>query len=528
MCAPKNVEYLIHTPLCLCALPVSHIDNKKRNTKRIPKSAARDFVNVLRIGVLWTSRGRVLVWQREDKQLTFYTTSKHKIHRSLGTGCAQTHTIMPLERLFRRHSCTQHQRSKLLLSLLFSLHIIACTFTTVAALPRAIEPTRPIILQAQHVPFTVSSHTGRISPPMTPTNRTRPTIDAYLAQRQQVIRDERNTGFESDAPELTDREQLANAVVMAAKNAELAAGHSDPHTFGPSQHFFDAMDQIRGSKLFKIIRRMPKGGILHAHDTALASVDFLVSLTYREHLWQCNDPATGSIVGFRFARQTPTVVDRADMVWTRTADERTRRGASSFDAFVRTHFTLRTDNPRAAYKDINDVWRKFMSLFMLVGPLVTYVPVWRDYYRQTLKEALEDNVQYVEFRGLLPDVYDLEGNSYSKTDIVQMYVDVLAEFRRENPTFIGSKFVYAPLKAVPDSTFEEYVTVVKQLHARFPDFLAGFDLVGQEDTGRTLISFAELLLQLPEEIRFFFHAGETNWFGSVDENLVGLMFSLLF
>lgn len=51
--------------------------------------------------------------------------------------------------------------------------------------------------------------------------------------------------------------------------------------------------------------------------------------------------------------------------------------------------------------------------------------------------------------------------------------------------------------------------------------MAGFDLVGQEELGRPLKDFIPQLLNLAEDVDFFFHAGETNWFGStVDENLI--------
>lgn len=58
------------------------------------------------------------------------------------------------------------------------------------------------------------------------------------------------------------------------------------------------------------------------------------------------------------------------------------------------------------------------------------------------------------------------------------------------------------------------------MQTKFPDFVIGFDLVGQEDRGRPLIDFADQILTLPPTIKFFFHAGETNWSGQTDDNLV--------
>lgn len=341
----------------------------------------------------------------------------------------------------------------------------------------------------------------------------------YEAERDGIVAKEHGSNFESDTPELTEREVLANEIVMAAKQTELEAGYADPYSFAPSRHFFDVIDQIRESKLFKIIRKMPKGGILHAHDTAIASVDFLVSVTYREYLWQCIDTTTGRIVNFQFSRTSPAQLD-AHLQWTLVATDRSIRGRDTYDAFVRSQLTLLTDSPQTHYPHINAVWGKFASLFMLVEPLLTYVPVWRDYYMQSLVECLEDNVQYLEFRGVLPDLYDLDGKSYTKSDTVQIYVDVLNEFKGANPDFIGSKLIFAPVKDMRDTVFEEYVRTMLKVHEQFPEFVAGFDLVGQEDINRKLISYAELLLQLPDDIRFFFHAGETNWFGSINENIV--------
>lgn len=110
---------------------------------------------------------------------------------------------------------------------------------------------------------------------------------------------------------------------------------------------------------------------------------------------------------------------------------------------------------------------------------------------------------------------------------MQLYVDGLNEYKAENPDFIGSKFIYAPSKAVSESESQTYFEIVRRLHKQFPDFLAGFDLVGQEDSAPDIVDFARNLLKLPEDIKFFLHAGETNWYGSVDDNLVNIFFYII-
>jgi len=59
-----------------------------------------------------------------------------------------------------------------------------------------------------------------------------------------------------------------------------------------------------------------------------------------------------------------------------------------------------------------------------------------------------------------------------------------------------------------------------QLNQLHPDFLAGFDLVGQEDKGKPLSEFTNKLNAINPAIQYFFHAGETKWNGvSTDLNL---------
>lgn len=123
-------------------------------------------------------------------------------------------------------------------------------------------------------------------------------------------------------------------------------------------------------------------------------------------------------------------------------------------------------------------------------------------------------------------LYDLDGKDYVEEDSLTLVIDALNEFKSENPSFIGGKYIYAPIKVGTKETIATYFEVMCRLYKKFPNFLAGFDLVGQEDLSPPLTTFAEQILQLPDDIKFFFHAGETNWYGSIDENLVCLLSDL--
>lgn len=233
--------------------------------------------------------------------------------------------------------------------------------------------------------------------------KARPSYKEYLSNRENLIANELNLGFEHDVL-LTERETLANEIIMKLKRKELSDALINPLGFKASRHIFEVLDEIQKSKLFKIIRRMPKGAILHAHDTALCSADYLVSLTYRDHLWQCsiNDRHTE----FKFSRNKPEPLRDVSCQWVLVRNARNRVGAQYYDANIRSKFTLfdKNINPRIQFKDINDVWSRFMLLFQNVAGIVTYAPVWKDYYKRALEEMRLDGVDYLEFRGILPEV----------------------------------------------------------------------------------------------------------------------------
>lgn len=235
-------------------------------------------------------------------------------------------------------------------------------------------------------------------------------LNEYYQQRHNFINEEIDSMLGSDI-KLNDKEAFANKVIMIRKNKEIEVGILSPYRFNPSRHIFEILNDIKKSKLFQLIQKMPKGGILHSHDTSLCSANFAVKLTYWPNLWQRTAYNTNRIEEFRFSRQQPPIENATEngknkTMWHLVEDVRNEMGASNYDQYVRQFFTLFDEKvpPRLQYKDINDVWDRFNDILKKIKQITTYAPVAKLYYKNALNEAQSDGVQYMEIRGSLFEV----------------------------------------------------------------------------------------------------------------------------
>ena len=70
-----------------------------------------------------------------------------------------------------------------------------------------------------------------------------------------------------------------------------------------------------------------------------------------------------------------------------------------------SYMTLWTlEDPELAYPSLTVVWKRFEQAFKATWGLVTYAPVFKDYFHEGLLQFYRDNILYVEVRALLPEV----------------------------------------------------------------------------------------------------------------------------
>ncbi|XP_045539176.1 adenosine deaminase 2-like [Papilio machaon] len=315
---------------------------------------------------------------------------------------------------------------------------------------------------------------------------------------------------------LSDSELKANEIIMNMKLKELDFCFMNPQYFNFSKHFFDYNNEVNKSELFKLIQKMPKGAMLHAHDTGMLNADYVLKLTYWDNLYVCFN---NNNTNFKFSKNQPNTP--CETKWQLMKEARNAsENVEKFDNDLKKIFTLVIDNPNDVYSDINAVWSKFQQYFINTDGLFTYKPVWEQYFYDTLKAARQDNIMYIEIRSVLPALYDLKGNVFDSVFTAQSYKNILDKFITDYPDFFGAKLIYAPLRLGNRETIKEHLSIASEIKEKLPKFFAGFDLVGQEDLGNPLKDFLPELIDASDEINYFFHAGETNWFGTnSDENL---------
>ncbi|XP_063164201.1 adenosine deaminase 2 [Candoia aspera] len=322
---------------------------------------------------------------------------------------------------------------------------------------------------------------------------------------------------------LTPQEEHFNDKLMNLKETEVIKA-MQTGLFPPAMHFFKAKGLIEQSAVFSILKEMPKGGLLHVHDYAILSADWLVyDASYMPHCYICFCP--NWTVQFKFSHPSPPTNVPPCSKWILLETYRkSLDDVAEFDKSLLRNLTLVTDTPEKTYPTQAFIWKKFENIFTTASGIINYAPVFKSYFYQGLMELYEDNVQYVELRVLLTPIYELDGSLHDKVWSVAAYEEVAKRFVNNHPDFVGAKIIYTTFRKQSVSQIEEAIRTAMALRTEFPDTVAGFDLVGREDDGYSLWELKKALT-LPEtlgyHLPYFFHAGETDWEGtSIDKNVL--------
>ncbi|XP_030562809.1 adenosine deaminase 2 [Drosophila novamexicana] len=353
-----------------------------------------------------------------------------------------------------------------------------------------------------------------VNPPSTKSE----TALSYEKARQAVLSAEEQlmTGGRTS---LSTQESQVDDLFMQYKLGELAQGFRNAEQNAAAMHFFKAKPLIDRSAIFRFLQQMPKGAVLHMHNTAAVSSRWVLqNMSYMPGMMRCTDAAGRSRLSFRRAVKEHGCTSQYVYV----ADERRNSiDPALYDENFERLINLYTPVPELEYPTITAVWNRFQGMFDTLTEAIYYLPAYRAYHWQMLEELYNDNVMYAELRISLRELYDASGRTFPRDQAVRELQSLNEKFVRLHPNFMGIKVIYAVWRGADADRMRENVKEFKLLQETFPQFVIGFDLVGQEDKGKPIYEQLTALKDLPPGTRLFLHAGETNWFSaSTDINML--------
>lgn len=391
-----------------------------------------------------------------------------------------------------------------------------------------------------------------------------PFLQQYLSGRSALIDQEKST--RSDASfraSLTPLALEACAIVSRIRAEERHTVWNDHaamngHVF-PGMPFTLVKGRLEETKLWGILTRMPKGALLHAHFDAMIDVDWLIGqafVTKGMAFW-----AEGKLVseqddeskmqdsnqvpiGFRFMGTDWEEAASAPSIWSsdyipeicvpvkKAADSYPFDGRAGFKHWLVQRCTITGAESLDLQKGLDAIWQKFGSCFPIVGSILHYEPIFRAAVQRLLGQLLDDGIRWVDLRAAFVFDYYRDGHTTPEADYdayFHAFGDELAKFKASprGARFWGARFIWTTLRRHAKRQIVDNMKLCIASKLAFPELIAGFDLVGQEDAGRSLADltpelfwFRKRCAEAGVELPFFFHAGECLGDGDeTDENL---------
>ena len=319
-------------------------------------------------------------------------------------------------------------------------------------------------------------------------------VAAYREARDRLIAEERMLRLGAGLV-LTAEEEKANRRLMTMKGAEIERTRA---YFPPAHSFLreKTKQAIAASPVFDVMKRLPKGAILHAHGGAMGDFRWLVShATYRADCYIYQGPGpTPDRGALRIADKSP------GEGWRLVSELRAAAAdVKAFDDELFRSITLGEED-----LELPQIWDEFSAIFRRMSGLMVR-PVFVEYWRRLQLALIDENVQYMESRS------GPTAEALSR------------EVTERDPQF-AVKFIPVAGRSVTRERLSEILTGVLDLRVKDPERIKGFDLVNEEDRTNTNLFYVEELLAARRAaerrgttLPLYLHSGETNW--AENENL---------
>lgn len=379
----------------------------------------------------------------------------------------------------------------------------------------------------------------------------------YWSLRNELIAKERSLRrdyypYQNQQPTAKKAEEIVRHIRRKELLTVWSGEHEEIHHLFPGMEFLTARSLIESTKLFKILRKMPKAALLHVHMEATVSAARLLELALEHpamHIRFTTPVADKS--GMPPIEIRPIFDDEHDGTATDLTSHGYKPGAwipltkarstyahgpQKFDELVIGALTINPNEAYGTHNTVAKIWTKFSACHQFIEGIVRFVPIWEKYVYEFFRSCIDDGIMYTEARisFLQKTMKDEKGQDTITHDKwIEVFDKMLRRIREELGSennadkYFSAKIIYTTLRWVTTDELELCLEECLTLKQKYPHIIAGFDLVGDENVYIPLKDYVEPLLRFKQrqkelgiEIPFLFHAGETLGDGSAaDDNL---------
>ncbi|KAE8448895.1 hypothetical protein EG329_008691 [Mollisiaceae sp. DMI_Dod_QoI] len=347
--------------------------------------------------------------------------------------------------------------------------------------------------------------------------------------------------------------RLADKIVAQIRDIEninIWNSYDSPNSSNfPGEAFSLARPLIGTTDLYKVVKNMPKGALLHAHLTAMLPFGTVFQTILNtpgmvmSAATDLSNDANRNSTQIDFAHANTTISSVAGSIWTTGYVPNTQvlvtqaadafpGGRTAFLAYLQDKLTLGVKDTEESELGVNAIWRKFQGIFGTVGSAWSYEPIVRQFLQDLFGSLADDGVRWVEIRNGGSNGVVLTGDSVADPDPdywYDLFEEELAKFKAspKGRNFWGARIIWTVSRGKARAKIISDMQFCLQQKKKYPDLISGYDLVSQEDLGRPLSDLAPELIWFQRQtaslnltIPYFFHAGETLGDGnSTDDNL---------
>ncbi|KAM5350567.1 hypothetical protein ACJ41O_007072 [Fusarium nematophilum] len=393
-------------------------------------------------------------------------------------------------------------------------------------------------------------------------------VQDYSDLRKEFVSREKALEFDYNCHQRgTPDERLADAIIQELKHkdeddifakAPPRTGYGDqPHRRFPGDHFLSNKELIDETALFRVAQRMPKGSHLHIHFNACLAPHVLLNIAKGMErmfimsnlpLVSDNDISNFNRCEIQFQLLSPEKECPGDLFSTAYQSGQTMKFRDFLERFPEYYDKTTADewlleklmfHEEEAHNHLQTAagaWEKFNGRTRMMKGLFNYETAYKAYTRRLLENFVEDNITYAEIR---PNFMmsnqlwkDNGAERINNEGIMKLIIKEVEDFQdktaREGKFFGGLKVIYCTPRSFEPEQIEQALDECLAFKKKWPQWIAGFDLVGEESKGRPIKEFVPKLLAFQQkctvqrvEIPFLFHCGETLDMGTdTDGNLV--------